>query len=64
MDSAIDTLNRTGLWLAERLEPLPVDAVMLMFTGLAVCVWVENLRVWARQKRAQRLKREAVAKAD
>lgn len=64
MDSVIDTLNRMDQWLVQRLKPLPVDAVMLVFTVLAVWVWVENLRAWVRQKRAQRRKREAVAKAD
>lgn len=62
MDLAIESLNRTGTWLAERLEPLPVDMVMAMLTVLAVWVWVENLRAWVREKRAQRQKREAVAK--
>lgn len=62
MELAIEALNRTGLWLAERLEPLPVDLVMAMLTALAVWVWVENLRAWVREKRAQRQKREAVEK--
>lgn len=62
MELAIEALNRTGLWLAERLEPLPVDLVMAMLTVLAVWVWVENLRAWVREKRAQRQKREAVEK--
>lgn len=64
MNLAIEVLNKTGTWFVEGLEPLPVDAVMLIFTALAVWVWVENLREWAREKRSQRLKREALAKTD
>lgn len=56
MDLAIESLKRFGLWLAERLEPLPVDLMMAMLTVLAVWTWVENVRVWAREKR------EAMAK--
>ena len=37
---------------------MPVDAVMLMFFGLAVFVWYENLRAFARKSREQRRARD------
>lgn len=62
MELAIEALNGTGLWLAERLEPLPMDLVMGVFTALAVGVWVDNFRAWVRERHVQRRRREAVAK--
>ena len=39
-------------------EPIPVDAVMFVFLGLACWVWYENLRAFARKSREQRRARE------
>lgn len=58
MDTLVDAVNTTGEMLLTALEPLPVDAVMLVFLGLACWVWYENLRAFARKSRQQRRARE------
>lgn len=59
MDTLVDAVNATGAALLTMVEPIPVDAVMFVFLGLAVFVWYENLRAFARKSREQRRAREA-----
>lgn len=53
VDGVVSAVNGTSAFLKVALEPVPMNAVMLVFTGCCLWVWFHNLRVYLKTSRVR-----------